>query len=63
MTPALDDYRRWEERAEEARVLAEAINSPETKRIMLEVAEGYLRLARRARNKAMRKMRDQERVA
>jgi hypothetical protein len=35
-------------RAEEARVNAEQIGDPEAKRMMLEIAEGYLRLAERA---------------
>jgi hypothetical protein len=38
----------WRNRAEEARVNAEQMSDPESKRMMLEIAEGYLRLAERA---------------
>jgi hypothetical protein len=39
------------ERAEEARVIAENMSTPDARRIMLQVAAGYTRLARRAERK------------
>jgi hypothetical protein len=48
----LDDFRLWQERAEEARAVAEMMHNGETRRMMLEVAEGYEKLARRAKERA-----------
>ena len=44
----LHDPKHWELRAEEARTAAEAINDPEARRIMLDIASGYARMAKRA---------------
>jgi hypothetical protein len=48
MTTLMNNPVHWRNRAEEARVNAEQISDPESKRMMLEIAEGYLRLAERA---------------
>jgi hypothetical protein len=45
----LDDPRHWRERAEEMRLLAEAIHHPEAKHIMVRMAQDYERLATLAR--------------
>jgi hypothetical protein len=44
----INNPQHWRDRAEEARVNAEQMSDPEAKRMMLEIAEGYLRLAERA---------------
>jgi hypothetical protein len=38
----------WKQRAKQARVTAESMHQPDAKRIMLEIAEGYDRLAKMA---------------
>ena len=38
----------WQERAEEARTMAEAMSDPDAKREMLGIAESYERIAKRA---------------
>jgi hypothetical protein len=40
-----DDPKHWLLRAEEARVCAELISDPESKRAMLEIADQYERIA------------------
>jgi hypothetical protein len=42
----------WRERAKEARASAEAMQDPECKRIMLDIAEAYERIAHRASKEA-----------
>jgi hypothetical protein len=42
----LDDPEHWRSRAEEAKTLAELMQHPDTRRIMLGIAEGYERIAR-----------------
>jgi hypothetical protein len=42
-----DDPKHWRLRAEEARVSAELISDPESKRAMLEIAAQYERIAKR----------------
>jgi hypothetical protein len=42
-----DDPEHWLLRAEEARVCAELISDPESKRAMLEIADQYERIAKR----------------
>jgi hypothetical protein len=39
---------RWRDRAEEVLVKAENIHDPDARRVMLEIAAGYQRLAQRA---------------
>jgi hypothetical protein len=51
----LDDPQHWLERAEEMRRLAEEMRDAETRRMMLSIAEGYDKLAQRAKERAMGK--------
>ena len=51
-THILDDPQHWLDRAEEMRRLAEEMGDPETRRMMISVAEGYDKLARRAQERA-----------
>ena len=46
--PLLSNAKHWHDRASEARALAETLSEPEAKRLMLEIADGYEVLARRA---------------
>jgi hypothetical protein len=46
MMNKLDDPAHWWSRADEAKTLAEVMNTPDRKRIMLGIAEGYEQLAR-----------------
>jgi hypothetical protein len=46
----LDNPEHWWSRAEEAKSSAELMRSPDTKRIMLGIAEGYEKLARHIEN-------------
>jgi hypothetical protein len=48
----LNDPHHWEERAEEARLIAEGVRDPEAKATMLKVVELYERLAHWARERA-----------
>jgi len=41
----LDNPEHWQERAEEARSIAEQMSDPDTKQMMLRIAEDYERLA------------------
>ena len=45
----LDDPKHWQERAEEARSIAEELKDPESKRMLLRIADDYDRLAAHAR--------------
>ncbi|TMJ94726.1 MAG: hypothetical protein E6G77_22175 [Alphaproteobacteria bacterium] len=45
----LDDPKHWEERAEEAGSIAEELKDPESKRMLLRIADDYDRLAAHAR--------------
>lgn len=38
----------WEHRAQEARAIADGVRDPETKRILLSIADGYDRMAKLA---------------
>lgn len=42
------DPKHWLERAEEARAVADGMRDPEARRAMLEIAERYERIAKRA---------------
>jgi hypothetical protein len=46
--PLINNPQHWRDRAEEARVNAEQMRDPESRRMMLEIADGYMRLAERA---------------
>jgi hypothetical protein len=47
----LDNPAHWEERAEEARSIAEQMSDPDSKQMMLRIAEDYEQLAARARRR------------
>ena len=47
-----NDAKRWRERAEEARTIAATLNDPVAKRMMLDIAESYEKLAERAEQRA-----------
>lgn len=46
--PIFSNPDHWRDRAEEARVLAEQMNDPVAKQMMLKIADDYMRLAVRA---------------
>jgi len=48
MKTLLDDVEHWWSRAEETRTIAEIMTDPEARQIMIDIAEGYDRLAERA---------------
>jgi hypothetical protein len=48
----INDPKHWRDRATEARALAEQMDDPEGKRMMLRVADDYERLAQRALERA-----------
>jgi DNA-binding ferritin-like protein len=48
----LDDPQYWRDRAEEARMQADKMKDPETKHIMLRIAEGHERQAQLLEKKA-----------
>jgi len=52
MAQILDNPTHWRKRAEEARTLADIINDPEAKRMMLRLVETYEELAIRASQRA-----------
>jgi hypothetical protein len=54
--PSLEDPKHWLQRAEEARAVAEGITDPESKRMMLKIAEDYEKLALRASNRVAKKL-------
>ena len=53
--PILDHAKQWMDRAEEVRRHAEEMRDSDTKRMMLNIAEGYERLAKRAAERAAKK--------
>ncbi len=55
MSRSFDDPKHWRERAQEARLHAEQIDDPISKRMMLQVAEDYEKLATRAEQRLRRK--------
>jgi hypothetical protein len=52
MTHVLNDPEHWLKRAEEARALAGELTDSEARRMMLNIADGYDRLAKRAEARA-----------
>jgi hypothetical protein len=46
--PVANEPEHWRGRAEEARAMADHMHDPEAKRTMLDIAEGYDKLATRA---------------
>jgi hypothetical protein len=54
MPSAIYDPKHWRERAEETRILADQIHDSEAKRIMLDIAERYERMAKRYERMAKR---------
>ena len=48
MSRIIDNPKHWRDRAEKMRALASKIDDPKNKRTMLEIADGYDRLAKRA---------------
>jgi len=50
----LDDPKHWLERADEARSIADQISDPDSRRMMLRIAEDYERLANHARRRKSR---------
>lgn len=48
MSSLANDFKRWQNRAEEARAIAGQFTDPEARRIMLGIADGYARLAQHA---------------
>jgi hypothetical protein len=47
----LDEPKHWLERAEEARSIADQLSDPESRRMMMRIAEDYERLANHARRR------------
>jgi hypothetical protein len=45
MPNPIDDPQHWRNRANEVRTLAESVSNPETRAILLQIAEDYERLA------------------
>jgi len=52
MPDAIDTPEHWRERAKQTRALADAISDPNTKRVMLGIAESYEMLAKDAEERA-----------
>jgi hypothetical protein len=50
-----DDPKHWRKRAEQARTLAEQMSEPASKKMMLDIAKDYERLAERAEQRARKK--------
>jgi hypothetical protein len=52
---AINDEERWRSLAAEARAAADTMNDPVARRLMLDIAAGYERLADRAKSRASEK--------
>jgi len=52
-----DNPKHWRERAEEARSVADQLSDPESKRMMLRIAEAYVRLAEHAERRLAKQSR------
>ncbi len=48
MAQRFDDARRWRAQAEEARIIADQMKNRECKQLMVDIALGYMELARMA---------------
>lgn len=46
MPQSIDDARRWRAQAEAARTIADQMTNPECKRVLVDIALGYMELAR-----------------
>ena len=53
MNPIADNVQQWLERARKLRATAQGVPHLETKRMMLEVAQGYALLASKAERRAI----------
>ena len=51
----IHDPAHWRQRAEQARTIAEQMNDPEAKRMMLRIAEDYEKLAKRAEERTAKR--------
>jgi len=49
----LNNVKHWQDRAEEARIHAEQLADPEAKRMMLEIANSYDKIAARAEERRL----------
>jgi hypothetical protein len=56
---SVDDPAHWRVRAEEARTLADEMSDEISRKMMLQIAEGYERLAKRAEERAKKKREDE----
>ena len=56
-TGLLDNPGYWQARAEEARVVAESLQDPTSREIMLRIASDYERMAEKAEERSKRKIR------
>jgi hypothetical protein len=54
----INDPKHWRERAEEAHTVADDLTDPESKRMMLRIADNYEELARRAEKRLAAKKRE-----
>jgi hypothetical protein len=55
MPPLLHNAKHWRDRADEARSVASNLHDPETRRMMLGIAEAYEKLALRAEQREKEK--------
>jgi len=53
-THILDDPKHWRDRAEEVRSLADQMSDPQTRRMLVSVADDYEKLAKRAEQRRVK---------